>query len=141
MFKKVLIPVDVSVRQDALHLLQAAKTLTAGWDCDLHIATVIPDVGMAIVGSYFDDKFEAASNTAAKSELASLVAEAGLDATQHILSGRIYDAVISVATKLDSDLILLSAHQPELRDYLLGSNAARIVRHAKQSVLVLRTDQ
>jgi nucleotide-binding universal stress UspA family protein len=32
----------------------------------------------------------------------------------------------------------MASHRPELSDYLLGPNAARIVRHAKQSVLVVR---
>ena len=40
--------------------------------------------------------------------------------------------------ELDSDLIVIGAHRPELRDYLLGPNAGRVVRHAKQSVLVVR---
>lgn len=140
MFKKVLIPVDITVPQETQKLLAVAKTLTAGWDCERHVTTVIPNVGMAIVGSYFDESFEAASQNAAKSGLSAAVAEAGIDATEHVLSGRIYDCIISLADTLDADLILVGAHQPELRDYLLGANAARIVRHSKQSVLVIRDE-
>ena len=40
---------------------------------------------------------------------------------------------------IGAELILIGAHSPELKDYLLGSNAARIVRHSPKSVLVLRT--
>ncbi len=140
MFKKVLIPVDVAVAQDAKKLLAVAKTLTAGWSCELHVATVIPNVGMAIVGSYFDAKFESDSQSAAKTELATIVAGSGLEAEQHVLNGRIYDAILSKADELGADLILIGAHQPELSDYLLGANAARVVRHAKQSVMVIRGD-
>ena len=138
MFKKVLIPVDLAVKEGAQTLLETAKALTHDWDCELHVATVIPNFGMAIVGSYFDEGFEAESVKAASQQLATAMAEAGIDAQPHVLTGTIYDAVIGLGATLDADLIIIGAHQPELRDYLLGSNAARVVRHSKQSVLVLR---
>ena len=138
MFKKVLIPVDVTVAEDTQKLLKAAITLTAGWKCEIHVATVVPTVSMPIVGSYFDKDFEAESKAAAAKELALAVSDASIDAQQHVLAGTVYDTVIDIASKLDMDLILIGAHQPELRDYLLGSNAARVVRHSKCSVLVLR---
>jgi nucleotide-binding universal stress UspA family protein len=138
MFKKVLVPVDVSIPEDTQNLLQAAADLTQHWDCELHVVTVIPNVGMPIVGSYFDENFEASSHKAAVAELTTALEKANIAAMQHILTGRIYDGVILLAKKHDVDLIVLGAHQPELKDYLLGSNAARIVRHATQSVMVLR---
>jgi nucleotide-binding universal stress UspA family protein len=39
---------------------------------------------------------------------------------------------------MNADLIVLAAHRPELKDYLLGPNASRVVRHAKCSVYVIR---
>lgn len=138
MFRKVLIPVDVAVREDSKNLLQTALSLTKVWDCELHVATIVPNVGMAIVGSFFDENFEADSHEVARKELDSLLSGAGLRAQRHVLTGRVYDGIISLANELNVDLILIGAHQPELRDYLLGSNAARVVRHAKQSVLVVR---
>lgn len=138
MFKKVLIPVDVTARADTQKLLKAAKTLTDGWACEIHVATVVPTVSMPIVGSYFDKDFEAESAAAAAKELTSAVADANIDAREHVFTGTVYDTVINMASKLDADLIVIGAHQPEVRDYLLGSNAARVVRHSKCSVLVLR---
>ena len=32
----------------------------------------------------------------------------------------------------------MASHRPELRDYLIGPNAARVMRHADASVLVVR---
>ena len=138
MFKRVLIPVDVTVAEDAKKLLEAAKKLTANWECELHVATVVPTVSMPIVGSYFDKDFEAESNAAASKELTEAISDAGIKAQQHVLTGTVYDAVIEKASGLDTDLILIGSHQPDLRDYLLGSNAARVVRHSRCSVLVLR---
>ncbi len=138
MFKTVLIPVDVSVPQDTQHLLQTAKALTSPWTCDRHVATVIPTVGMPIVGSYFDENFENDSRKAVQPQLSEAITASGLEAKPHILSGNVYDSVITLAAELDADLIIIGAHQPDLRDYLLGSNAARVVRHSKRSVLVVR---
>jgi nucleotide-binding universal stress UspA family protein len=138
MYKTVLIPVDLSVPAEAQRLMLAAKTVTAEWGCALHVASVIPTVGMAIVGSYMDDDFEKRSRAAVEAQLAEAVSLAGIDAKQHVLTGTVYDGVIGLADQIKADLIIMGAHQPELRDYLLGSNAARVVRHSKQSVLVIR---
>ena len=40
---------------------------------------------------------------------------------------------------IKADLIVMGSHRPELRDYLLGPNAARVVRHAPCSVVVVRS--
>jgi len=40
--------------------------------------------------------------------------------------------------KIDADLIVLGANRPDLKDYLLGPNASRVVRHSARSVLVVR---
>ena len=40
--------------------------------------------------------------------------------------------------KAEADLIVVGSHRPAMRDYLLGTNAARVVRHAHCSVLVAR---
>ena len=138
MFKSILIPIDVSVPEEAQRLLLAGKNMAQTWGADVHVATVIPNVGMAIVGSYMTEDFENQSRKAVASELAQAVAAAGLQAKQHVLVGTVYDRIIDLAAKIDVGLIVIGAHQPELRDYLLGSNAARVVRHSRQSVMVLR---
>ena len=138
MFKTVLVPVDVSIPDDTQTILSSAKTLTAPWACALHVVTVVPDMGMAIVGSYFDKGFEKESRDRAMQELQQAAGTAGIDAELHVLSGTIYDRVLALAGKISADLIVLRAHSPQLGDYLLGSNAARVVRHASQSVMVLR---
>lgn len=138
MFKKVLIPVDISVSDDTQHVLQAAKYLTENWSCERHVITVIPDFGMPIVGSFFDDNFEAENRKSVETALAEAIVSSGIEAEQTVLSGKVYDCVIAHASRLDAELIIIGAHQPELREYLLGSNAARVVRHSNRSVLVLR---
>jgi len=63
---------------------------------------------------------------------------AELNAKAHVRRGTIYKQVLQLADGLHCDLIVLSSHRPGTQDYLLGPNAARVVRHASQSVYVVR---
>jgi nucleotide-binding universal stress UspA family protein len=50
----------------------------------------------------------------------------------------IYNEILGVAHGADPDLIVVGSHRPAMKDYLLGTNAGRVVRHARCSVLVAR---
>ena len=44
-----------------------------------------------------------------------------------------------ISAEIEStDLIVIGAHKAQISDFLLGPNAARVVRHSKASVLVVR---
>ncbi len=53
-------------------------------------------------------------------------------------SGNPAHEIIDSAKDNGADLIMLASHNPDLRDYFIGSTAARVVRHAQCSVLVIR---
>jgi nucleotide-binding universal stress UspA family protein len=50
----------------------------------------------------------------------------------------IYNEILGVAHGAEADLIVVGSHRPAMKDYLLGTNAGRVVRHARCSVLVAR---
>jgi nucleotide-binding universal stress UspA family protein len=52
--------------------------------------------------------------------------------------GGIYHELLQEAKGWNADLIVVGSHRPVMSDYLLGSNAKTIVRHAQCSVLVVR---
>ena len=52
--------------------------------------------------------------------------------------GSIYREILAQADEDKSDLIIIGCHKPDLADFLLGPNAARVVRHASCSVFVVR---
>lgn len=56
----------------------------------------------------------------------------------HLLNGIIYAEVLALADKVAADMIIVRANAPGAESFLLGPNAARIVRHARASVLVVR---
>ena len=50
----------------------------------------------------------------------------------------IYAEISGVAEEAEADLVVVGSHRPAMKDYLLGTNAARVVRHVRCSVLVAR---
>ena len=62
----------------------------------------------------------------------------GVEIQQIVANGTVYEEVLSKAGEIGADLIVMASHRPELQDYLLGPNAARVVRHAPISVMVVR---
>jgi nucleotide-binding universal stress UspA family protein len=55
-----------------------------------------------------------------------------------VTEGKIYREILNAARTIGADLIVMGSHHPELRDYLLGPNADKVVRHADCSVMVVR---
>jgi nucleotide-binding universal stress UspA family protein len=55
-----------------------------------------------------------------------------------LLKGHSGRAITDYANDIGADCIIVGSHKPGLKDFLLGSTAARIVRHAPCSVVVLR---
>jgi hypothetical protein len=61
-----------------------------------------------------------------------------VDVDYYIGRGAVYDEVIKYSESENADLIIISAVRPQLRDYMLGPNASKIVRHSSISVMVVR---
>ena len=107
----------------------------------LHVMTVVPEFGLSLVGAYFPKDYEERAIEEANVQLHEYVKEKipAEIKVQHIVAhGTIYSEILRIAEEIGCDLIVMASHRPELRDYLLGPNAARVVRHAACSVLVVR---
>jgi nucleotide-binding universal stress UspA family protein len=141
MFRNVLVPVDLSDKHSWRKALPAAIALCEAFGAKLNVITVVPEFGLPIVGQYFPEGYEDKLRQQVARQLKAFVAEQVPDAlpTRRIVAeGRIYREILSAARAIEADLIVMGSHHPELKDYLLGPNAARVVRHADCSVLVVR---
>lgn len=141
MAKSVLLPIDLNAGANNAPALQAALDLLRD-DSVLHIVAVFPDFGMAQVSGFFRPGYEKEALDSFGTSLTDWVRESvpdNIEVHPHVLHGTIYDEILRAADKLKVDVIVIGSHRPELKDYLLGPNAARVVRHAKQSVYVVRT--
>jgi nucleotide-binding universal stress UspA family protein len=105
----------------------------------VHVVSVVPAMGFALVGSAFGGEFAGTMMEETRTNLHKWIDEVlGIEAHVHVDQGTVYDKIIRTAEDIGAEAIVVGAHRPELRDYLVGPNAARVVRHAKQSVLVVR---
>ena len=138
MFKRVLVAVDLGDRAGFDRSMDTAEELAEKHGAELHVVTVLPTFSMPIVGSYFPSSHEDAVLEKARTALADWLGARKPGAKGHVAHGTIYDEIMKAADKLNCDVIVMASHRPELKDYLLGPNAARVVRHAKQSVFVVR---
>jgi len=139
----VLCAVDVSNPHRDDNVLRAAARMATLDAAQLDVITVVPDYGMSVVGSFFDAQHHDKAVEESRQRLHDLVTEVlGKEANENVrhvvVTGNTYDEILRVAEADGAALIVIGAHQPDLRDYLLGPNAARVVRHAKCSVLVVR---
>ena len=101
----------------------------------------MPDFGSPMVAQFFPTGHEDRMMENARDVLHKFVADRVPDTirVQHIIAdGTIYKTIIDTAEDIGADLIIMGSHRPELQDYLLGPNAARVVRHSNKSVLVVR---
>lgn len=140
MFKNVLACVDLGDAESAQRVAEAALEVMDEGDA-LHVMCVVPDYGNSMVGSFFPKDHEQDMIAHANEALHAFTAEHIPKSTrlQHITAhGSIYEEIIAAADSGNVDLIVIGSHRPALKDYLLGPNAARVVRHARQSVLVVR---
>ena len=109
----------------------------------LHVLTIVPDgmYKMTVVAQLIPDDYERKLKDDATQRLAALVKEhamEGVQVEQVVRFGSVYKEALGFARDVAADLIVVGAHKPELKDYLLGPNAAQIVRHATCSVWVVR---
>ena len=141
MYNNVLLPVDLNEESSWTTALPRAVDCCRAFKATLHLMTVLPDLGMPIVAQYFPEDYldrAVADATAKLEELSAKHVPAGIAVDHRVAHGTIYKEILSAATDLGCDLIVMAAHRPELEDYLIGPNAARVVRHGKCSVLVVR---
>ncbi len=141
MYKKILHTVDLNEDASWKKALPTAVEYAKAFGADLHVATVLPDFGMPMVRGFFPDDFQEKAQTDVEDKLAAFCAEhipSEIGTHSVVRVGNVYEEILKLADEISCDLIVMASHRPELKDYLLGPNAARVVRHANCSVLVVR---
>jgi len=124
MYKNILLAIDlndeISCRKPLLSAVELARTFGAR----LHVLTVVREVE-AILG-------------ASAVPLGYDVITSDLENRIAALIRRVNAKILGAGEEAEADLVVVGSHRPAMKDYLLGTNAARVVRHARRSVLVAR---
>ena len=149
MYKTILVPIDLAHKSSYVNILSAAAEEARYHGAKLCVMTVVPDLTAGVDWRYAirgaQEGSEAYSRKElikqAKERISTLVQEyvpVGVEVKILAKHGTIYKEILDAAEEVKADLIFLAAYRPSLKDYLLGSNAGRVVRHATCSVTVVR---
>lgn len=140
MFKKVLFPVDID-QDSSLAALSAAGEIARRFDGNLTLLNVQTPMP-SMVSAYLPEGYPKESVKAIKDRLKTAIDENRLGAGTEVVvrHGSPHHAILEYAEAEGIDLIIIASHNPGLVDYLLGSTAGQVVRHAQCSVLVLRSE-
>ena len=136
MYKTILVPTDIA------HLAEGKLTtdLAVAHASDdtrivlLYVVEEIPGWASVAIPAEIIQK----STTDAQDELKAMANASGRKMDMIVRTGHSYSTILDVAAEVKSDLIIITSHRPGVQDYFLGSTAAKVVRHAPCSVLVVR---
>ena len=140
MYKRIILAVDLADVTEAPKGLAEALELAKAWGGSLRLVNVQPVVPATFM-EYVPADFDAEQTKRATESLSAMAAKIDLPANRKSIAARaggIYHELLEEASEWDADLIVVASHRPVMSDYLLGSNAKTIVRHAQCSVLVVR---
>ena len=140
MYKKILVPVDLSDLEIAAPAINAAVRLAEWTGAALRLVN-IQQILPASYMDYVPPEFDAQQREWAEAEMKAVHAKVALPperVSMVVRMGGIYPEILAEAEDCGADLIVIGSHRPAMSTYLLGSNAKTVVRHAKCSVLVVR---
>jgi nucleotide-binding universal stress UspA family protein len=140
MYKKILVPVDLTEPNFAKPAIDTAVELAAQSAGIVRIVNVLP-MTPVMLAEYVPADFDSQQRQTAEETVAKLARESGFDPARLstvVRQGGIYHEVLEEAELLNADLIVMVSHRPAIKTYFLGSNAGHVVRYAKCSVLVVR---
>lgn len=142
MFRSILCPVDPSEPGLEQKALSVATLLAKAGDASITLLSVVPDMPV-MAAEYLPADFHKTQMSETRAILDSIAATSGLPkerVTTRVRIGRPYHEILEEAEACHADLIVMASHRPRLATYLLGSNAAHVVRHAACSVMALRSE-
>lgn len=139
MYSRILVAVDLDEPSSWKKPIATALALADCFDAKVGLAYVVPDTVLMLQAQWSVMSVRAIMEDA-RIKLMKVARDhaADRDVEEIVRSGAVYAGLIEAGETFEADLIVLSSHRPEMKDYLLGANASRVVRHAKCSVLVVR---
>lgn len=136
MYKTILVPVDMSHEERVGPMMETAKLL-GGQGSKVVLVHVVEEIPAYVAAQIPSGVLEDTRETAEKG-LKSVAEKAGIDADIVVQAGHAANTILDIAEERNVDCIVIASHKPGWEDFLIGSTAARVVRHAKCAVHVLR---
>lgn len=135
MYNTIIVSTDFSDQESTIQSIKHAKELSSNDRVILlHVLELIPSYAL----EQLSDDLIADVHPKSHELMKRLSDRAGADTKIEIRNGSAYRQIIKSAEENNAGLIFINSHRPGFQDYLLGSTAAKVVRHAKCPVLVQR---
>ena len=142
MFRKILVPVDVSEPDVATEAVAAAVELAKAFDSDIRLINVaspiIPGSPMAVIPQTAFDEIGVFEKTQLAA-MAGAIDRPSATVSTTVRIGGVYPELLAEAADWLADLIVVGAHRRSMATYLLGSTAAAVSRHASCTVMIVRS--
>ena len=139
MIEKILVPLPVEASKSAVPAVEMASEIAKAHGAKIILLHVVENIP-AYVSVHLPAELRKNVIASAREDLEAVAKNHGLDDSTEILvrEGNPGADILDYANENGIDMIVMSSHDPGMADYLLGSVAARVVRHAHCSVLVVR---
>lgn len=137
----VLAAIDLQHEASDAEIVKEAKLLAQSHSGELHLALVIPDAQNEYVQAYVPADMKKAATKEAETDLAKFasgISEKGLKVNTHVLRGIVYTEILKLADEIGATSIVMGAHRQGWFEFHLGPNVARVARHAKCNVMIVR---
>ena len=135
---KVLLPIDINQLESKLTFLDRAIAYINAFEGQFIVMTVMADYGAYFVSPLLPENFIEKAQAKALESLETFANHhipKDLVAGLRVRYGLAHVEILAVAEAEQVDLIFLEADRPEPVDYLLGTIAGRIIRHAPCDVM------
>ena len=140
MFRRILFAVDLANETPVPKGLTQALELAQFAEGELRLVNLQPLMPSTFV-EYAPAEFDGAQEAHAREALERIVAkieQPKVKISAAVASGGVYHELVREAMGWKADLIVVGWRRPVVSDYLIGSNAKTIVRHAQCSAPVAR---
>lgn len=136
MYSHILVPVVFEHGSHGPDALKIANKLLAdgGKITLLHVMEDIP----AYAAAHLPEGLREHHREDATKDLSKMAGTVKVDCEIAVIHGHSSSSILEFGTKHGVDCIVIASHKPGLEDYFIGSTAARVVRHAKCSVHIMR---
>ncbi len=141
MYKNILFPIDLEHTQEAEKALKIAIEEAQRSKAKMTVMTVAPGFGMPIVASFFDEATVRNAMKEVARQLKSYIDDNfpdDIEINAVVVEGNPSELILKQARQDASDLIVISSHNNQVDHLLLGSCAAKVVRHSDCSVTVVK---
>lgn len=135
MYSNILVPISFDDDRNVKAALDAARTLAdkGATITLLHVIEQVP----AYVIHYVPDDLVQATRDGLQAELERMANDLPGGCVS-LVEGHAGHTILERARGMKVDCIVIASHRPAMQDYLLGSTAHQVVRHATCAVMVVR---